>query len=187
MSTPPHLGGGVPQGDSNTIMTDVWGYLLVRHEVKSVLSIGEGYGHCVKWFAENGLCVVKAIDGDPDVASGYVGPKDTLLIHDFTKGPAPVGTPFDLAWSAEFLEHVEEQYIPNYMGAFQLCRRAVVTHGEPGQYGHHHVTLKSSGWWRSKFAEYGFELDDEETRLLRATDRWRAAWGRRTLMSFVRV
>lgn len=185
--TPPHLGGGVPQGDSNTVMIDVWGFILVAHEVKSVLDIGCGYGHCVKWFAENGLCSVMAIDGDPDVKEKFVGPPDRILIHDFTVGPAPVGTPFDLAWSAEFLEHVDEQFIPNYMAAFQLCRRAVVTHGEPGQYGHHHVTLKSSEWWIKKFAEFGFECDREETALLRRTDRWRASWGRRTLLSFVRL
>lgn len=187
MTTPAHLGGGVPQGDGNTVMPDVWGWCLVQWEVKSLLDIGSGYGHTAKWFADHGLCNVKSIDGDPDVENSYVGPAGTLLIHDFTKGPAPIGTPFDLAWSAEFLEHVDEQYVPNYMAAFQLCRRAVVTHAEPGQYGHHHVQLKSTEWWISKFKEFGFECNREQTALLRRTDRWRASWGRRTLLVLERV
>lgn len=186
MTTPAHLGGAIPQGDSNTFFPDIFGYYLVRYEVKSVLDVGAGYGYAVKWFAENGLCVVKAVDGDPEIAAGYVGPKDTLLIHDFTTGPAPIGTPFCLGISTEFLEHVDEKFIPNYMAAFQLCRRLLVTHGEPGQWGHHHCTLWSSEKWIKKFSEFGFECDREETALLRRTDRWKAAWGRRSILSMVR-
>lgn len=186
MTTPPHLGGAYEQGDGNTIMEDVWGYLLVRYEVKSVLDIGCGYGHAIKWFSEHGLCNVKGIEGWDEAVKGNLMPAH-IVQHDFTTGPAPIAQPFDLIWSAEFLEHVEEKYIPNYMPAFQLARHVVITHAEPGQAGHHHVTLKTTAWWVKKFAEYGFEWDEKETELLRRTDRWRAGWGRRTLTMLHRV
>jgi SAM-dependent methyltransferase len=178
-----HLGGAYPQGDGNTIMPDVWGWCLVGWEVKSVLDVGCGYGHALQWFASNGLCSIKGIEGDQECIKSSLVP-GYVIEHDFTKGPAPIAQPFDLCWCAEFVEHVEERYIPNYTKAFQLCRHLVMTHGEPGQAGHHHVTLKTTSWWRHKLADFGFEFDEQETALLRRTDRWRAGWGRRTLTVF---
>lgn len=49
-----HLGGAFEQGDPLTNMLDVWGYLLVKFELKSVIDVGCGFGHTLKWFAENG-------------------------------------------------------------------------------------------------------------------------------------
>lgn len=187
MTTPAHLGGGVPQGDSNTLCEDVFGFLSVSHDIGSLLDVGAGYGHTLKWFKEKTGCRVQGIDGDPDCIAKCVVDPGLMLLHDFTLGPAPIGTPSDFFWSAEFVEHVEEKFIPNYMEAFRLCRRGVITHAEPGQYGHHHVTLKTTEWWISKFAEFGFKHDPQETAMLRRTDRYRAGWGRRTLTSFIRV
>lgn len=183
MTISDHLGGSYPQGDGNTIMPDVWGYLLVKYEVKSLLDVGCAYGHALQWFSSNGLCAIKGIEGDPECIKGSLVPGHVIQ-HDFTTGPAPLAQPFDLCWCAEFVEHVEEQFIPNYMKAFQLCRHVVMTHGEPGQAGHHHVCLHTTGWWVRKFSEYGFEHDMEETALLRRTDRWKAGWGRRTICTF---
>lgn len=184
MSKEAHLGGGVPQGDSNTWMPDIWGYLAVKYELKMVLDVGCGYGYTMKWFAENCLCVVTGIDGDEDTKAKAVCNPDNIVVHDFTKGPAPVGTPHDLAWSAEFVEHVAPACIPHFMAAFNLCRHAVITHGEPGQYGHHHVNCQPSSYWIACFESYGWKHDPDETLLLRRTDRWRAGWGRRSLLSF---
>ena len=184
MSNP---GGAILQGDSNTIMPDVWGYLLVKFNLKGVIDIGCGYGHTLKWFQEHGRCNIAGVDGDPDCKEQSVVDKGHIMLHDFTTGPLNYGVPFDLAWSAEFLEHVEEQFIPNFMPTFRLARYAVVTHAEPGQHGTHHVNCQTSEYWADKFAAYGFHHDPEETRLLRQTDRWNACWGRRTLMFFKRI
>lgn len=181
-----HLGGAYDVGDANTFMPDVFGYLAVKYELKSVLDIGAGYGHNLKWFGDFCLCNIRGIEGMKEYVDKFLVP-GACMHHDFTTGPAPLAQPYDLAWSSEFVEHVEEKYIPNYMPAFQLCRHAVITHGEPGQAGHHHVCLHTSNWWVKKFAEYGFEWDEKETELLRRTDRWRAGWGRRTLLVFHRV
>ena len=181
-----HLGGAYPQGDANTHMPDVWGYLLVKYEIKQVLDVGCGFGHALRWFKDVGLCNVVGIEGWDEAIRGSLVP-EAVVQHDFTKGPAPIGTPFDLAWSAEFLEHVDEKFLPHVMPAFRLARYAVVTHGEPGQIGHHHVNCQTTDYWVAKFAEHGFEHLADETVRLRRTDRWRAVWGRRTLTMFRRA
>lgn len=185
MSIKPHLGGAYDKdGDANTLAFDVFGYLIVKYGVKSMVDVGTGYGHVPKWFASF-LVDATGIDGDEVAIKNnvYQGP---LILHDFTLGPAPIPKDkiYDLGWASEFVEHVEEQYIPNYMPIFQQCRRVVITHAEPGQHGHHHVTLKPTEWWVDTFAKYGLIHDPEETELLRKTDRWSAPWGRRTLCSF---
>lgn len=184
MSDKPYLGGSYE--DANTIMTDVWGWVLVERDIKSVLDIGAGFGHCLKWFADNGLCQIKGIEGWPEAVEKNLV-KGHIIQHDFTEGPAPIAQPFDLAWSAEFVEHVEERYIPNFMPAFRLARYAIITHAEPGQAGHHHVNCQTTEYWIDKFKEYGFDHEAEATNKLRRTDRWRAGWGRRTLTAFRRV
>lgn len=178
-----HLGGAYETGDGNTYMPDVFGFLAVKYEVKSVLDVGAGYGHNLKWFADNCLCNVKGIEGMKEYVDKFLIP-GAAIHHDFTTGPAPIAQPFDLAWSSEFVEHVDEQFIPNYMAAFQLCRHAVITHAEPGQAGHHHVNCKSDSYWIKVFSDYGFNHNEQETALLRRTDRWRSGWGRRSLLSF---
>lgn len=180
-----HLGGAIESGDGNTMMPDVWGYLLVKYELKSVLDIGCGFGHTMEWFQQHGLCVTTGIEGWEEAIQRNVVDK-YLVQHDFTTGPAPVNTPFDLVWSAEFLEHVAAEHLEHLRPAFQLGRYACITHAEPGQGGHHHVNCQTSRYWEGVFDQWGFDHDRAETALLRRTDRWRATWGRRTLMFFER-
>lgn len=186
----PHLGGAYDVGDANTFMPDVWGYLLTKYNLKSVLDIGCGYGHAIEWFSRF-LVHCVGIDGDPNCVAGAKLPGHVFQ-HDFTLGDPPesIIKPrdyFDLAWSAEFLEHVEERYMEHYMSAFRRCRYVCVTHAEPGQAGHHHVNLQPDDYWVQVFAESGFIIKPEETRILRRTDRWTAGWGRRSLMFFERL
>lgn len=178
-----HLGGAYASGDANTIMPDVWGYLLTRYPIRRVLDVGCGYGQAMRWFAEVGGCDVVGIDGDPACAAS----DPRIRLHDFILSALPgASLPYDLAWSSEFLEHVDEKYLPNLMSAFQQARLVVVTHGEPGQPGHHHVNCRTTDYWVARFAEHGFDHLPEETVLLRATDRARATYGRRTLTVFQR-
>ena len=177
------LGGAVEQGDANTIMPDVWGYLLTRHQVKSVLDLGCGFGHAMQWFSSQ-LVEVCGVEGwDEAVARNLV--PGQVLKHDYTTGPAPLADAlYDLCWCAEFVEHVEEQFIGNYMADMKRCRLVCITHAEPYQDGHHHVTLHDDYWWEAQFEHYGFKLLREESAVLRLTDRWKAGWGRRSLMLF---
>lgn len=181
-----HLGGAIPEGDSNTWMPDVWGYLIVRYHVGVMIDIGCGYGHSTKWFSDLGINSV-GVDGWNEAIRDTVCKKAAMVKHDFTKGEYRHGTPFDLAWCAEFLEHLEEQYLPNVAPCFKAAKYCVITHGEPEQHGHHHVNCQPDSYWEKVFAGWGFIHRQDETNLLRSTDRWRAVWGRRSLMFFERI
>jgi cyclopropane fatty-acyl-phospholipid synthase-like methyltransferase len=154
---PSHLGGHQNEThiDEGALM-----HLVNKFGVKSYLDVGCGPGGMVELAHEKGL-VSLGVDGDftlerPD-ASRYV-------LHDYTKGPASVGKPighdyWDLGWSCEFLEHVSEQYMDNYMDTFLKCKRIVVTHAFPGQGGHHHVNEQDPNYWFNQFGRRGFLLD----------------------------
>jgi SAM-dependent methyltransferase len=185
MSDTPHLGGAHPDGDGNTAMPDVWGYLIVKYDPHRFLDIGCGYGHTMKFFHDYSIAVT-GIEGLPEAVAGNVVRAETMQ-HDFTTGPAPLCSPYDLGWAAEFLEHLDEQYLPNVFPAFRLCRHVVITHGEPGQGGHNHVNCQPSSYWVRQFHAHGFQHNEQETFLLRRTDRHNAPWGRRTLMFFDRL
>lgn len=164
-----HLGGFVPGGDPATQYPDLWRWLIEEQGVKSVIDVGCGDGQAVGFFRDNG-CVVVGVDGipqdDPDI-----------IEHDFrqsflTAAP-PEGWPgrFDLAWSCEFVEHVEEPFMPNFLGAFRLARVVLMTHAEPGQAGWHHVNCQPADYWKGALAAVGYRYDDtltEQTRRLAA-------------------
>lgn len=183
MTTPAHLGGAYPGGDGNTHMEDCWGYAMVKYGVKSLLDIGCGYGHTLEYFSRF-LVGGVGVDGWEEAIRDNVfkGPK---VLHDYTVGPAPLGDQrFHLGWSAEFLEHVDIKYMPNYMADFRRCDHVIVTHALPGQHGHHHVSCFDDVFWVDAFTKHGFQWDEDETKLLRATDRWSAPWGRCALLMF---
>ena len=93
---------------------------------------------------------------------------ERFLLHDFTTGPVPLDRDYDWAYSCEFLEHVEERYIMNFMPAFQKCRHVTVTHATPGMKGHHHVNLQEDQYWIDLFSKWGFRYDAEETKNIRS-------------------
>jgi len=182
----PHLGGSYGDtkvGDANTWMPDVWERLIKDYNITSVVDVGCGYGYSTKWFRDHGLHTT-GIEGDPAAVKGTKCP-GAIIPHDYTLGPLPVD-PKDLAWCAEFVEHVEEQFMPNYMATFLCCKWVVITHGEPGQDGWHHVNCQTSAYWIDQFQKRGFHHHEDATEWMRATDRWKAGWGRRTLMMFHR-
>jgi len=106
------------------------------------------------------------VDGDPAVCHSTSG----IRMHDFTLGPVErvVDGGFDLAWSVEFLEHVEERYVPNYMQLFAKCAIVACTAAPPGYPGHHHVNCRSLEYWQGVFAAHGFRFDAAATAELRS-------------------
>lgn len=154
-----HLGGYLVGGDPDTIYPELWDWLVDTWEVKTMIDVGCGDGAALKHFAARG-CTVLGIEGtsqtDPNIVK-----------HDFTTGPFHPGEPWDLAWSCEFVEHVEEQYVPNFMATFEAARFVMITHAEPGQPGWHHVNCRSADYWKGVFAARGFEFDDSLTGMSR--------------------
>jgi SAM-dependent methyltransferase len=177
-----HLGGAYEQGDANTIMQDVWGYLAINYGVTSVLDVGCGYGYALRWFLDH-LITGLGIDGFTDCIEKNLC-KGSILLWDFYEGAPVLPQKYDLGWSAEFLEHVDVKYLPNVMAVFKTCKHVCITHGEPGQGGFNHVNCVTDDKWIEHFEVAGFHHLKDETIKLRLSDRWKAPWGRRTLMVF---
>ena len=152
---PPHLGGHL-----NKTHTDrgVLVHLINNLEINSMIDIGCGPGDMVEIAKDRGLRSL-GVDGDWSLKETWNRKGIDVLEHDFTLGPPDNLTEFDLAWSVEFLEHVEEKFVPNFMAVFEQCKYAVVTAAPPGHGGHHHVNEQTQEYWGNKFSEYGFDID----------------------------
>jgi cyclopropane fatty-acyl-phospholipid synthase-like methyltransferase len=150
-----HLGGYVPGGDPATQYPELWRWLTGWANVSSVLDVGCGDGQALKVFRMLG-CEVQGIDGlpqdDPDI-----------IEHDFTRGPYTPSRRFDLVWSCEFVEHVDERYSPNFLETFKAGRLVLMTHAFPGQGGHHHVNCQPADYWIRKLASIGYSFDETLT------------------------
>jgi SAM-dependent methyltransferase len=154
-----HLGGYVKGGDSATYYPDLWRWLVDKLEVASVLDIGCGEGQALGFFRNLG-CSVWGVDGieqdDPDISQ-----------HDFTVAPWRPDVDVDLVWSCEFVEHVAERYIPNFLRAFRAGSLVLITHAEPGQAGYHHVNCRVADYWIGAMNAIGYELDTDLTQVTR--------------------
>jgi len=185
-TTPEHLGGHINKTHVDEGALEFLCQITAKKRIFSMLDIGCGPGGMCPIANERGI-YWQGVDGDESLKAeadmnGYL-----TCIHDFTKGPiegGPYGhfpfkgeeihkSPkpeefadlygFDLAWSVEFLEHVEEQYIPNFMPLFNTNHYAIFTHALPGETGgHHHVNLQTAGYWIDKMKEHTSMVFDEE-------------------------
>ena len=159
MTLEPHLGGhqGKTHIDEGALQ---W---LVNLGIKSFIDIGCGPGGLVDLAISNGL---RTVGFDGDYTLTRFDP-NYFVIHDYTKGSPVIHEDYDVAWSVEFLEHVEEQYMANYMDTFKCAKTAVVTYAPPGWNGHHHVNLQEEDYWIARFEENGFRLDENKKKFLR--------------------
>ena len=156
---PSHLGGH--KGRTH-IDNGVLEYMIENYKIKTFLDIGCGPGGMVDLAVEKNLKAV-GIDGDYTLARS----KNNFIIHDYTKGPSELLQSFDMIWSCEFVEHVDEIYLENYMEDFKKGKFVVMTFSEKA--GHHHVNLKPEKYWIEKFVNAGFKFDSTETEKIRQT------------------
>ena len=159
---PDHLGGHknkthLDEGSLN--------HMIRMLNVKSMLDIGCGPGGMVELAHSKGLRAL-GIDGDFTVKRSEVA-KRLVHIHDYTKGPSKIEETFDMVWSCEFVEHVEEQYLDNFMQDFKRANFVVMTYAPPGKAGHHHVNCNTEDYWKTVFKNYGFQYDANMTRMIK--------------------
>jgi SAM-dependent methyltransferase len=168
-----HLGGyyarnsGYPHGDPLSYVPSVWDKALFELAPTSMLDIGCGEGHAAHWFQQNGVEDVLGIEGCDKAIETNLLDRSRLLHHDFTKGPPEITHRFDLGWSCEFVEHVEEEFVPNILAAFSKCTILMMTYATPGQGGYHHVNCKPAKYWISKLFSINMKLDQTLTDFLR--------------------
>jgi len=145
-----------------------------------MIDIGCGQACQVEAARKRGLRAI-GIEGDPRCL------KDDLQIQfDFSKGKFSIDEEFDLAWSVEFLEHVYEEFIPNYMPAFQAAKYVICTHAPPGKKGHHHVNCNTKEYWIEIFNQYGFDYDQKGTDMIRTSTTMGKAFMRKYGLMFIR-
>ena len=185
-SLPSHLGGHL-----NKTHTDrgALKYLMDNFDIKSMIDIGCGPGGMVELARLRGI---DAIGVDGDFTLEYSEELSLHIhIHDYSKpwkdGALYASREYDLAWSVEFLEHVEEKYMPNYMATFRSCKYALVTAAPPGYAGHHHVNCQDMKYWIDAFAKNGFAFSDLDTSLVRSCSTMQKPFMQTTGMFFKRI
>ena len=170
MKTPDHLGGHC---NVTKINEPVLSHIKEKYKVKSLLDIGCGPGG-MKILCDNLDIDWYGIDGDPAVMKTT----NYSLLYDFTQGTPVIEKEFDLAWSTEFLEHIEEKYIPNFLPLFQKAKYVCCSAGLPGWPGHNHVNCQPPQYWIDVFKDYGFEYDGEYTDYLKSISKPQRVWNK---------
>ena len=175
-----HLGG-----HNNVANLDL-GALSALHKVlnpKSFLDVGCGLGGMVEVAEKEYGMEALGIDGDHTI-DRYDNSK--FIIHDFTKGPVPLEKTYDLGWSVEFVEHVYEKYIPEYITSFQACKVMVITYAPVGWGGHHHVNELDEAYWIRTMASYKFRYDEALTKLTRKESTLNCKYHKKGRKAFVK-
>lgn len=149
-------------GDPQTWSPEVWRFAVERLGVRSVLDVGCGEGHAAGYFRELG-CRVQGVDGSVQARRDSVI-RERHVLHDYTQGLYLPGDDFDLVWSCEFVEHVEERYLENFLATFACGERyLMMTFASPGVHGYHHVNCQPAEYWIEKVGALGFAWDEALT------------------------
>jgi hypothetical protein len=176
----PWLGGNIFGGDPRCFDKGVFDFLIQKYKPESIFDVGCGEGHLMDYFHKNGIKVYGS-DGLEDNKENAVPTiKSEIVIHDYVKGPLqPV--PVDMVLSCEFVEHVHQIFIANFLPQFIACKVLVFTHAVPDQPGHHHVNCQSDEYWIDLLAKSGMVWLKEETDYARSLVK-SSFWG--TLLIF---
>jgi SAM-dependent methyltransferase len=160
-----HVGGFIIQKDPATYTPHLWKYLCKKFNIKTVLDVGCGMGHAIEEFNKHCDEVV-GVDGSKYVVENSLF-TDQIFYHDFSVGTLETEDRYDLCWSCEFVEHVDEDYRDNFLEVFSYAKHLAITYAEPGQPGHHHVNCQPKEYWIENLKRYGFEYDEKVTQELR--------------------
>lgn len=161
-----HLGGFTKYGDNGTYYPLMWSYLIKYFDIKSVLDIGCGKGYSSAYFKSLN-CEVTGIDGSLQAKIDNLIPDDFIL-HDYTGGECfKIDKNFDLCWSSEFVEHVDEKFVDDFLKDFSRCKYIAMTFAGPGQGGYHHVNCQPKEYWIDKIENKGYKFLENETSILK--------------------
>jgi SAM-dependent methyltransferase len=160
-----HVGGFIIEKDPATYTPHLWEYLCKKFNIETVLDVGCGMGHAIEEFNKHCDEVVE-VDGSKYVVENSLF-TEQIFYHDFSVGTLETEDRYDLCWSCEFVEHVDEDYRDNFLEVFAYAKHLAITYAEPGQPGHHHVNCQPKEYWIENLKRYGFEYDEKVTQELR--------------------
>lgn len=160
-----HLGGCVIENDIGTYAPQVWDSIIKMYSPKTVIDVGCGAGHSLKYFFSKGLIGIGVEGFEEAINRSPV--KENIVKHDYTEGAFVPTSNYDLGWCCEFVEHVEERYLDNFMKTFEKCTYVAMTHAVPGQPGYHHVNCQPASYWIDVFLRYNFQYLNEDSLSLR--------------------
>jgi SAM-dependent methyltransferase len=154
-----HIGGFIIENDPATYTPLLWEHICKKFNINSVIDVGCGMGYGIQEFSKHCEKAV-GVDGSEYVQEESPH-KDLILKFDFSKEKFKPKELYDLAWSSEFVEHVEEKYIENYFPIFEASKYVAITYADINQEGHYHVNCNSSEYWINLFERNGFTFDRE--------------------------
>tara|TARA_A100001015_G_C15005032_1_gene720271 strand:- start:1054 stop:1773 length:720 start_codon:yes stop_codon:yes gene_type:complete len=136
-------------------------YIKNKFNIKNIIDVGCGPGD-MKFTCDKLNIEYQGIEGDINV----IKDKKYIIYHNF-ENKYDYTNEYDLGYSTEFLEHVNEEYMDNYMKVFEKCKYILITAAPPKWPGYHHVNCQGHKYWLKKFNEYGFVLDCYNTLQIR--------------------
>ena len=170
-----HVGGYIEGGDPSSYDINVFNLLLSIFNPDMVVDIGCAEGINLNFFKEQGKKVI-GIDGSPIAISNTILSKDEVIFHDYIKGSCDRFLGADLCICSEFVEHVSEKYLENYMIDIAKCKVIALTYAPPGMPGHHHVNCREESYWENIFEKYGFKKNNKYTTIIRQQGTHQSYW-----------
>jgi SAM-dependent methyltransferase len=176
-----HLGGWVDDvwrgekcGEVGGWCPRLFAHLKEMLPVRSMLDIGCGTGASLKMAKRHGLDMnlCCGIEGDPSaIAAADESIRSRIILHDYCVAPALRYGEYDLCWSVEFLEHIDEAYLKNVLSDMRRCKVVVCTANPDASGGWHHTNCKAESYWINTFAIAGFTFSPFMTELVHSIAR----------------
>mmetsp|Transcript_35152 Transcript_35152/g.48765 ORF Transcript_35152/g.48765 Transcript_35152/m.48765 type:complete len:412 (+) Transcript_35152:229-1464(+) len=159
-----HIGGWL-RNDTNGYEPKLWDWLIETQHISSFIDVGCGAGLVTKHFHDRGVDAL-CVEASNEAINVSFAPRDRIVQHDFTRGPwfPPGGRVVDVAYTVEFLEHVEEKYLDNVVSLLKSARYLFMSASEQG--GWSHMTVHKRWWWIERMESYGFAYSAEMTQIL---------------------
>jgi cyclopropane fatty-acyl-phospholipid synthase-like methyltransferase len=95
-------------------------YLLETFKPQTFLDIGCGPGGMLEIAKNNGVSCL-GIDGDMSLFKTWQSKNIVGVCNDYSESGIITGF-FDLCWSVEFFEHIEELYLVNVFRTLKNCK-----------------------------------------------------------------
>src|SRR5260370_20807230 len=152
-------------------------------KIGSVIDVGCGLGGWLLAFAENGVPLLKGIDGSYVDRSSLYMPPECFTAMDLTE-LIKIDQHFDLALCLEVAEHLPDRFSTQLVrGLTDLAPIVLFSAAVPGQGGTGHVNEQWPEYWRNLFKERGFAMLDPIRPIVREDHRieW---WYRQNMVMF---